>query len=115
MDSRAQEPLHDDGRPGRSGGDEQHVTGSGVSMVGEGANPLPPRTVRATLAWAGGRSSKISIPCSRDLDGTWVCSRSACSASSGATFTSSGSAGAVTFSRRAAHGSAGPCAGVLNA
>ena len=80
-------------------------------VVGEGTNPWPSRTIRAMLAWAGSRSSKISTPCSRDPGGIWTCSRSACSASSGAasTSTSSGSAGAVTFSRRAAHGSVGPC------
>jgi len=67
------------------------------------------------LAWAGSRSSKISTPCIRDPGGMWACSRSACSASSGAASTSisRGSPGAVTFSRRAAQGSVGPCARVL--
>ena len=69
-------------------------------VAGPGTNPFPPRTIRATLAWAGSRNSKISTPCSRDPGGIWACSRSACSASSGAASTSrsSGSAGALTFS-----------------
>ena len=114
MDSRARESLHNDGRPGRSGGDEQRAHRFRRVDDRRGDESLAAADDQGDVGLGGG-NSKISIPCSRDPDGIWVCSRSACSAASGATFTSSGSAGAVTFSRRAAHGSAGPCAGVLNA
>jgi len=87
-----------------------------IRMLAAGAGiSTPRRTIRAMLAWAGSRSPEISTPCSRDPGGICAWSRPACSASSGAASTSisSGSAGAVTRSRRAAHGRVVPCSKVL--